>query len=226
MGAGKIIGGIFLIVFGIIIYGSADWAKTETSYEVERCNSLLGELGQGLNEDAYQYCRDISIGNSISNVGIAVAVIFVLIGLILIIVGSVRGKRDKKNIKEDTKKSHINVNSSNQNEIRDKQIDQSTSSLQKTNKPIIENITNENKNNNDYISRLEKLGEMKKNEIITEEEFNILKANILKKFDTISLDNAKSDPLVTNSNLKETSKTIEKQKKIRRYTSEGKPIYE
>jgi hypothetical protein len=35
-------------------------------------------------------------------------------------------------------------------------------------------------NNNDYLSRLEKLAEMKKNGILTQEEFNILKVDIIK----------------------------------------------
>ena len=70
MGAGKIIGGIFLIILGVIFYGASDWGNTETSYEVDRCNSLLGELGQGLSQDTYEYCQNMSVGNSISNVGI------------------------------------------------------------------------------------------------------------------------------------------------------------
>ena len=231
MGAGKIIGGIFLILLGIIFYGASDWGGTKTSYDLERCNSFLGELGQGLSQDQYEYCQNMSIGNSVSNVGIAVAIIFFLIGLILIIVGSIGGKRDKRKVKEDDKNSHVSVNSSKDaKEIRRKLENHSPTSIQEIDNPIKENntvnITKENSNNNDYLSRLEKLAEMKKNGIITEEEFNILKGNILKKFDNVSIETTKSDSLVTNSKFKETPNDSEKQKKIKKYTSEGKPIYE
>ena len=80
-------------------------------------------------------------------------------------------------------------------------------------------------NNNDHFLRLEKLGEMKKNGIITEEEFNILKANILKKLGNVSIETSKSDFIITNHDSKEISKDSEK-KKVKKYTSDGKPIYE
>ena len=231
MGAGKIIGGIFLIILGIIIYGGSNWGSTTTSYELERCNSLLGELGQGFSQDTYGYCQDMILGNTIANVGIAVAIILFLIGLILIIVGSIGGKRDKRKVKEDDKNSHVSVNSSKDaKEIRGKLEDHPPTSIQEIDNPIKENntvnITKENSTNNDYLSRLEKLAEMKKNRILTEEEFNILKGNILKKFDNVSIETTKSDSPVTNNKFKETPKDSEKQTKIRRYTSEGKPIYE
>ena len=73
-----------------------------------------------------------------------------------------------------------------QKEIKEKiENHQPTSIQQETDNPIREkdtvNITKENSINNDYLSRLEKLGEIKKKGIITEEEFNILKGNICKK---------------------------------------------
>ncbi|MCJ7637698.1 MAG: hypothetical protein MUO21_09445, partial [Nitrososphaeraceae archaeon] len=66
-------------------------------------------------------------------------------------------------------------------EIRgeEKKVAQSSMSAPNTDNPIIEN---KNNNNNDYILRLEKLAEIKKNGIITQEEFNILKVDIIKKF--------------------------------------------
>jgi preprotein translocase subunit SecG len=205
MVAGRIIGSsIFLIIFGIIIYGVSDWANTQTSYQVDRCNSSLGELGKGFSQETYEYCQNISIGNSISNVGIVVAVIFFIIGLILIIVGSIEGKRDKKKVKEEIEKPPINVISSKDvKEIREK-IDQPYTPIQETDKLIKENnMVNFTKEENhaiyEYLSRLEKLGEMKKNGILTEEEFNILKGNILKKFDNVTLETAKSDSQEANN---------------------------
>lgn len=53
-----------------------------------------------------------------------------------------------------------------------------------------------------------------------------MKGNILKKFDNVSIEITKSDSQVTSNKFKESSQDSEKQKKIRRYTSEGKPIYE
>ena len=60
-----------------------------------------------------------------------------------------------------------------------------------------------------YLSRLEKLGEMKKNEILKEEEFNILKGNILKKFDNVTMETTKSDSQEANNKSKETLKDSE-----------------
>ena len=61
----------------------------------------------------------------------------------------------------------------------------------------------------EYLSRLEKLGEMKKNGILKEEEFNILKGNILKKFDNVTMETTKSDPQEANNKSKETLKDSE-----------------
>lgn len=215
MGAGRIIGGsIFLIIFGIIIYGVSDWANIQTSYQVDRCISSLGELGKGFSQDTYEYCQNIIIGNSLSNVGIVVAVIFFIIGFILIIAGSIEGKRDKKIVKEDIENPPISVDSSKDaNEIEEK-IDQSYTSIQEIDKPIKENnMVNLTKEENhaiyEYLLRLEKLGEMKKNGILREEEFNILKGNILKKFDNVIMETTKSDSQEANNKSKERLKDSE-----------------
>lgn len=209
MGAGRIIGSsIFLIIFGIIIYGISDWANTQTSYQVDRCNSSLGELGKGFSQDTYENCQNTIIGNSLSNVGIVVAVIFFIIGFILIIISSMEGKRDKKIVKEDIE-NPVSVDSSKDaNKIKEK-IDQSYTSIQKIDKPIKENNNMENltKEENhaiyEYLLRLEKLGEMKKNGILEEEEFNILKGSILKKFDNVTMESTKSDSQEANNKSKE-----------------------
>ena len=166
MTAGKIIGGIVLIILGIIFFGPSHWANTATFYDLERCNSLTVEPGQGLNQGNYQYCQNMIIVNSISLVGIIVGGIFVIIGLVFVIIGAIRGKQDKKKVKE-IKDSNINANSSKElKEIREKKkAAQSPMSVPNTDNPIREN----NNNNNDYISWLEKLAEIKKNGIITQE---------------------------------------------------------
>ena len=124
------------------------------------------------------------------------------------------GKRNKKIGKEDIENPPISVDSSkNANETKEK-IDQSYTSIREIDKPIKENnMENLTKEENHaiygYLSRLEKLGEMKKNEILKEEEFNILKGNILKKFDNVTMETTKSDSQEANNKSKETLKDSE-----------------
>lgn len=196
MAAGKIISGIVLIILGIIFFGPSHWANTATYYDLERCNSLNGGPEQGLNQENYQYCQNMILVNSISLVGIIVGGIFILIGLVLVIIGVITGKKDKKKVKE-IKDSNINMNSTKESKgIRDEKVaSQSPVSIHNTDNPIIENKNN----NNEYLSRLEKLAEMKKNGILTQDEFNILKVEIIKKFGSTSIETTNSDRRLTNS---------------------------
>ena len=207
MAAGKIISGIVLIVLGIIFFGPSHWANTATYYELERCNSLTGEPGQGLNQENYHYCQNMILVNSISFVGMIIGGIFVLIGLVLIIIGIITGKKDKKKVRE-IKDPNINMNSTLESqEIREEKVaNQSPMSLHKTNNPIIENKRN---NNNEYLSRLGKLAEMKKNGILTQDEFNILKGDIITKFGSTSIETTNSDTRVTNTESIGTTKDSE-----------------
>ncbi len=206
MAAGKIIGGIVLIILGIIFFGPSHWANTATNYDLDRCNSLTGGPGQGLDQGNYQYCQNMILVNSISFVGMIVGGIFVLVGLILVIIGAITGKKDKTKVKE-IKDSNINMNSTKESEgIRDEKVaTQSPMSIHNTDNPIIENKYN----NNDYLSRLEKLAEMKKNGILTQEEFNILKVDIIKKFGSTSIETTNSDARITNSESIGTTKDSE-----------------
>ena len=207
MAAGKIISGIVLIVLGIIFFGPSHWANTATYYDLERCNSLTGGLGQGLDQENYQYCQNMILVNSISLVGMIVGGIFVLIGLVLVIIGIITGKKDKKKVRE-IKDPTINMNSTLESqEIREEKVaNQSPMSLHKTNNPIIENKRN---NNNEYLSRLGKLAEMKKNGILTQDEFNILKGDIITKFGSTSIETTNSDTRVTNTESTGTTKDSE-----------------
>lgn len=206
MAAGKIISGIVLIILGIIFFGPSHWANTATYYDLERCNSLTGGPGQGLNQENYQYCQNMILVNSISLVGMIVGGIFVLIGLVLVIIGVVTGKKDKKKVQE-IKDSNINMNSTKESKgIRDEKVaSQSPISIHNTDNPIIENKNN----NNEYLSRLEKLAEMKKNGILTQDEFNILKVEIIKKFGSTSIETTNSDRRVKNSESIGTTKDSE-----------------
>lgn len=206
MAAGKIISGIVLIILGIIFFGPSHWANTATHYDLERCNSLTGAPGQGLNQENYQYCQNMILVNSISLVGMIVGGIFVLIGLVLVIIGVITGKKDKKKVQE-IKDSNINMNSTKESKgIRDEKVaSQSPISIHNTDNPIIENKNN----NNEYLSRLEKLAEMKKNGILTQDEFNILKVEIIKKFGSTSIETTNSDRRVKNSESIGTTKDSE-----------------
>lgn len=206
MAAGKIISGIVLIILGIIFFGPSHWANTATYYDLERCNSLNGGPEQGLNQENYQYCQNMILVNSISLVGIIVGGIFILIGLVLVIIGVISGKKDKKKVKE-IKDSNINMNSTKESKgIRDEMVaSQSPVSIHNTDNPIIENKNN----NNEYLSRLEKLAEMKKNGILTQDEFNILKVEIIKKFGSTSIETTNSDRRQTNSESIGTTKDSE-----------------
>ena len=202
MAAGKIISGIVLIVLGIIFFGPSHWANTATYYDLERCNSLTG----GLDQENYQYCQNMILVNSISLVGMIVGGIFVLIGLVLVIIGVITGKKDKKKVQE-IKDSKINMNSTKESKgIRDEKVaSQSPISIHNTDNPIIENKNN----NNEYLSRLEKLAEMKKNGILTQDEFNILKVEIIKKFGSTSIETTNSDRRVKNNESIGTTKDSE-----------------
>lgn len=206
MAAGKIISGIVLIILGIIFFGPSHWANTATYYDLERCNSLNGGPEQGLNQENYQYCQNMILVNSISLVGIIVGGIFILIGLLLVIIGVITGKKDKKKVQE-IKDSNINMNSTKESKgIRDEMVaSQSPVSIHNTDNPIIENKNN----NNEYLSRLEKLAEMKKNGILTQDEFNILKVEIIKKFGSTSIETTNSDRRLTNSESIGTTKDSE-----------------
>ena len=206
MAAGKIISGIVLIILGIIFFGPSHWANTATHYDLERCNSLTGAPGQGFNQENYQYCQNMILVNSISLVGMIVGGIFVLIGLVLVIIGVITGKKDKKKVQE-IKDSNINMNSTKESKgIRDEKVaSQSPISIHNTDNPIIENKNN----NNEYLSRLEKLAEMKKNGILTQDEFNILKVEIIKKFGSTSIQTTNSDRRVKNSESIGTTKDSE-----------------
>ena len=206
MAAGKIISGIVLIILGIIFFGPSHWANTATYYDLERCNSLTGGPGQGLNQENYQYCQNMILVNSISLVGMIVGGIFVLIGLVLVIIGVITGKKDKKKVQE-IKDSNINMNSTKESKgIRDEKVaSQLPISIHNTDNPIIENKNN----NNEYLSRLEKLAEMKKNGILTQDEFNILKVEIIKKFGSTSIETTNSDRRIKNSESIGTTKDSE-----------------
>jgi RNA polymerase subunit RPABC4/transcription elongation factor Spt4 len=87
----KIIGGIILIIFGIPAIGISSWLQNEASTVLSYCNSLSG-LPRFL---APEDCSNASLVSSASLVGLLIGGLMILIGIILLIVGIVRGKKPK-----------------------------------------------------------------------------------------------------------------------------------
>src|SRR5687768_11498740 len=87
----KIIGGIILIILGIPSIGISIWLYDEASTVLSYCNSLSG-LPRFL---APEDCSNASIISSASLVGLLIGGLMILIGIILLIVGIVKGKKPK-----------------------------------------------------------------------------------------------------------------------------------
>jgi membrane protease subunit (stomatin/prohibitin family) len=91
MGAGKIIGGIILLVIGIV--------SSSIGYSINvECASIGGQLGTLFSSEQQTYCS----GGSIVFV---VGVFMGIIGLVLIVVGAVTGKRRKEVTAQDSGQS-------------------------------------------------------------------------------------------------------------------------
>ena len=96
MRVGKIIGGIILIILGIVTYGGSSTLYTTTSQHVEECNSIISQLGQSLDQQTVEACNNALGGQSISNIFIFIGIIITIIGIALVIIGSVQQSKKKK----------------------------------------------------------------------------------------------------------------------------------
>ena len=67
--------GILVLFSGIIGYGY-------TASELEECDSLVGEIGQSLDEETRQQCDRIGLANSVSIGAAAVGAILSIAGLV------------------------------------------------------------------------------------------------------------------------------------------------
>lgn len=85
-GWGKILGGIVLLILGIIFSALGFSINNE-------CNSLGGQLGSLLSSQQQQRC-------SFGSIGLIIGIFMSIVGLILIIVGSVTGGKKKGEITE------------------------------------------------------------------------------------------------------------------------------
>jgi len=86
----KVIGGIILIIIGIPFIGISIWLYDQASIGLSYCNSF-GGIGHLLFED----CDTASIVSSASLVGLLIGGLMFLVGIILLIVGIVKGKKPK-----------------------------------------------------------------------------------------------------------------------------------
>jgi len=84
----KVIGGIILIILGIPSIGISSWLYNQASIGLSYCNSF-GGIGHLLIED----CSNASIASSASVVGLLIGGLMILVGIILLIVGIVKGKK-------------------------------------------------------------------------------------------------------------------------------------
>jgi len=193
MGAGKIIGGVFLLILAIGIFGFSGWINTKTNSNIDNCNSLLGEFSQGLSSEVYQQCQATGFVNSLSKVGIFIAIIFLILGIVLIILDAL-GKNENKQIQMNNKSVNLSRSQKNKTENRTDNSDDR----------IIE------KDNDDYLTRLARLDDLRKKDLITDDEYNTLRITILKKFGNLSFEPTESDSLKSNKPLSD--KTEERSK--------------
>lgn len=92
MGTGKIIGGIILLIIGII------FSSIGYSISVE-CNSISGQLGTFFSNNEQNYC-------SAGSISLVIGIFMGIIGLVLIIVGAVTGKKRKEAINQHSNYTH------------------------------------------------------------------------------------------------------------------------
>ena len=88
-GIGKIIGGVILIILGIGAYGVTAYVNSMAAQGVEQCGSFVGQLGQTFSSDISQKCSIANIVQATGGTGIIIAIIFAVIGIALIILGSI-----------------------------------------------------------------------------------------------------------------------------------------
>ena len=119
----KIIGGIILIILGIPSIGISIWLYDQAAIVLSYCNSLSG-LPRFL---APEDCSNASIASSASLVGLLIGGLMFLIGITLLIVGIVKGKKPKVSVsnkfnQEETVINPISNESKNFKESQDNKI--------------------------------------------------------------------------------------------------------
>jgi uncharacterized membrane protein len=101
MAAGKIIGGIVLLLIGIIIAGAGMTISSIQSNNLQRCNTFTGQLGQSLDPETYEICTSAPMYQGISNAAIIMGVILSIIGIVLVVLGVVSRSKRKEQRNED-----------------------------------------------------------------------------------------------------------------------------
>ena len=88
-----IAGGIVLLILGVIIYFFSSFINNVQSNNVQQCNSFTGQLGQSLSQENAQICGRAPAYQSLSGAGILLAIIMSIIGIALIIIGTLKSKK-------------------------------------------------------------------------------------------------------------------------------------
>ena len=112
MRAGKVIGGIVLIILGIFVYIGSSIVNTASIQRVEECNSIIGQLGQALDQQTVEACNNALAGQSISYLFMAIGLLMAVIGIALVIIGSLQESKQKKESKAEPITISPEVNSS------------------------------------------------------------------------------------------------------------------
>ena len=103
----KLINGIILIIIGISSIGISSWLYDQATIGLSYCNSF-GDIGYLLFED----CNTASIVSSATLIDLLIGSLMILAGIILLIVGIVKGKKpDFKNhaFEQNNKEKKLNI---------------------------------------------------------------------------------------------------------------------
>lgn len=96
MAIGKIIGGIVLLIIGIIIYGLANGINNIQTQNMRQCNTFTGQLSQSFSRQQAEICSRAPAYQSFSAAGIFLGIVLGIIGVALVIIGAISGRRTKE----------------------------------------------------------------------------------------------------------------------------------
>ena len=161
MGAGKIIGGIVLLVVGVIIFGFSSNINSIQSNNIQKCNSLTGQLGQSLSQQNTEICSHAPGLQSFSMSGMLLGGLLALIGVILAIVGAIVGNRKKPQPQQ--------------------QFQPPPTTPQDTRVDTTNGSNNDNNPTTPIVDELAKLANLKEQGVITESEFLQMKQDLIRR---------------------------------------------
>jgi uncharacterized membrane protein len=162
--------GIVIVVIGIVVFATGTYVYSVQSSNVQRCQSLTGELGQFLDPEVSEVCRTAPLSITMSLIAVIAGIVMIVIGGVLSFVGVLR--KPPTQIADTTTQSGQEVGSS-MNSVEQKQHDVRTEKENQfpSTKSEIPLVADE----------LSKLVALKEKGVISEEEFARLKRNLFEK---------------------------------------------